>query len=203
VHEALREALANCLINADYYGEGGVVVKSFNDKITFENPGILRIRIEEAISGGFSSPRNSALMKMFNFLDIGERAGSGIPNIYHVWKKQALGTPQVEERFYSIERICLTLPIKSADKKVPIKDADKKVPIKSADKTVSAKTLKQKEDIIEFAKKNREFKSVDLLEILNIGERRARILLNEMAAEGTLVSIGSNRNRAYKLRQIQ
>ena len=25
VHKALREALANCLINADYYGEGGVV----------------------------------------------------------------------------------------------------------------------------------------------------------------------------------
>lgn len=27
VHEALREALANCLINADYYGTHGVVIK--------------------------------------------------------------------------------------------------------------------------------------------------------------------------------
>ncbi len=27
VHKALREALANCLINADYYGTRGVVIK--------------------------------------------------------------------------------------------------------------------------------------------------------------------------------
>ncbi|MDR0948248.1 MAG: putative DNA binding domain-containing protein, partial [Lachnospiraceae bacterium] len=86
IHKALREALANTLINADYYGEGGLVVKSDFEKISFENPGSLRIRIEEAICGGFSAPRNAVLMKMFNLLDIGERAGSGIPNIYHVWK---------------------------------------------------------------------------------------------------------------------
>jgi predicted HTH transcriptional regulator len=195
VHEALREALANCIINADYYGEGGVVVKSYNDKITFENPGILRIRIEEAVSGGFSSPRNSLLMKMFNFLDIGERAGSGIPNIYHVWKIQEWGTPQVEERFYSIERICLTLPIK----KVSIKSVDKKVSIKSVDKKISAKTLKQREIIITLVKEKGSLKSADLLEILNIGGVRARILLCEMASEGMLISVGGNRNRVYKL----
>jgi predicted HTH transcriptional regulator len=204
VHKALREALANCLINADYYGEGGVVVKNGIDKITFENPGLLRIRIEEAISGGFSTPRNSVLMKMFNLLDIGERAGSGVPNIYHVWKTQKWGTPQMEERFYSIERIWLTLPIKSmsvksADKKVPIKYADKKVPIKYADKKISAKTLNHREDIIRLAKENGELKSSDLVKVLNIGERRARIILRELTAEGTLASEGGNRNRIYKL----
>jgi len=111
VHNALREALANCLINADYYGEGGVVIKNYSDKITFENPGIIRIGIEEAISGGFSSPRNSGLMKIFNLLDIGERAGSGIPNIYHVWKTQGWESPHIVERFDKIERMFLTLPI--------------------------------------------------------------------------------------------
>ncbi|MDR0306487.1 MAG: hypothetical protein LBI42_06590 [Chitinispirillales bacterium] len=186
VHEALREALANCLINADYYGEGGVVVKSFTDKVTFENPGTLRIKIEEAISGGFSSPRNSVLMKMFNLLDIGERAGSGIPNIYHVWEAQKWEAPQIEERLYNIERIYLTLPIK-------------KVSIKSVDKKVSAKILKQREEIIKLIKENGEIRSVDLLEILNIGGTRARILLREMVAEGMLVSEGGNRNRIYKL----
>ena len=122
MHNALREALANCLINADYYGEGGIVIKNDKDKITIENPGILRIRIEEAISGGFSSPRNSMLMKMFNILDIGERAGSGIPNIYNVWKTQKWERPQISERLGNIDRICLILPIE----KVPIKSADKK-----------------------------------------------------------------------------
>jgi predicted HTH transcriptional regulator len=234
VHEALREALANCLINADYYGEGGVVIKNYTNKITFENPGVLRIKVEEAISGGFSSPRNSVLMKMFNLLDIGERAGSGIPNIYYIWNGQKWESPQIEERFDGIDRMYFRLPIKevaiksaviemplicsdsaqpikSADEKVPIKkadnkwfteyadkkaamkNADKEMPIKSADKT-----QKHKEAIIELVKENGELKSADLLEILNIGERRARALLSEMVAEGFLIPEGSNRNRIYK-----
>jgi predicted HTH transcriptional regulator len=208
VHEALREALANCLINADYYGEGGIVIKNSLDKITFENPGFLRLRIEEAVSGGFSSPRNSVLMKMFNLLDIGERAGSGIPNIYHVWKTQKLDNPRIEEQLNNIERICFTLPvkkvtIKSDDKKVTIKTKsdDKKVTVKSDDKKISAKTQKQREDIINLAKEKGEFKTSDLLELLNIGKTRAKNLLYDLVADSILVSEGGNRNKAYRLKK--
>ena len=111
VHKALREALANCVINADYHGEGGISIKNCTDKITFENPGTLRIKLEEAISGGLSAPRNSTLMKMFNLLDIGERAGSGIPNIYSVWEAQKWEAPQIIEKLGNIERVCLLLPM--------------------------------------------------------------------------------------------
>ena len=50
VHKALREALANCLINADYYGTRGVIIKKEPRRIIFENPGYIRtgkIRIQE------------------------------------------------------------------------------------------------------------------------------------------------------------
>ena len=88
VHQALREALANCLINADYYGRQGVVIIKKRDSISLSNPGDFRIEIEEAKSGGFSDPRNATMMKMFNLIEIGERAGSGIPSIYSVWNSQ-------------------------------------------------------------------------------------------------------------------
>ena len=81
VHKAIREALANCLVNADYYGRGGVVVIKKRESVTLSNPGSFRIGIDEAISGGFSDPRNGTMLKMLNMIDIGERAGSGIPNI--------------------------------------------------------------------------------------------------------------------------
>ena len=42
VHKALREALANCLINADYHGVRGVVIRKEADKITFANPDYVR-----------------------------------------------------------------------------------------------------------------------------------------------------------------
>lgn len=97
VHQALREALANCLVNADYYGRQGVVVIKDKNGVTLSNPGDFRIDIELAKSGGISDPRNGTMLKMFNLIDIGERAGSGIPNIFRVWKAQGWTEPTIIE----------------------------------------------------------------------------------------------------------
>jgi len=195
VHGALREALANCLVNADYYGEGGVVIKNHTDRIVFENPGNLRIKIEEAISGGFSSPRNAVLMKMFNLLDIGERAGSGIPNIFDVWQSQKWEQPQIDERLGNVERTILSLPITN----VPIKSADKKVPVKSADKSEHSKTAALKSIVLQLVEQNGKIKSSDLREPLGVGETRVKTLLRELVADGVLLAEGGNRNRTYRI----
>lgn len=49
--------------------------------------------------GGISDPRNRGLMKMFNLIDIGERAGSGIPMIMNIWNDEGLIAPVLEEQF--------------------------------------------------------------------------------------------------------
>ena len=46
VHKALREALANCLVNADYYGRRGLVIIKKRDRIIFSNPGSSRIELD-------------------------------------------------------------------------------------------------------------------------------------------------------------
>ena len=51
VHSAIREALANCLINADYHGRQGIVVIKKQDQIQISNLGDFRIDIETAKSG--------------------------------------------------------------------------------------------------------------------------------------------------------
>lgn len=108
VHEALREALANCVINADYYGTCGVVIKKESDKIILENPGYIRTGKHQMRLGGLSDPRNKTLMKMFNLINIGERAGSGVPNIFNIWSDQDWEDPIIEECF-SPDRTILTL----------------------------------------------------------------------------------------------
>lgn len=71
--------------------------------------------------GGESDPRNKALMKMFNLIYIGERAGSGVPNIFNVWADEGWEEPVIEERF-DPDRTVLTLSFKkSGDKKAAIK----------------------------------------------------------------------------------
>jgi predicted HTH transcriptional regulator len=97
VHKAMREALANALINTDYYGRQGLVIIRGQKDVQIANPGRFRIGIDEAISGGLSDPRNATLMKMFNLLDIGERAGSGLPNIFAVWSDEGWVLPTVVE----------------------------------------------------------------------------------------------------------
>ena len=110
IHEALREALANCLINADYYGRQGIVIEKTPESFSFSNPGGFRVDVEAAISGGISDPRNAVLIKMFNLINIGERAGSGIPNIFSVWSKQGWPAPVIRESF-DPERITVSLII--------------------------------------------------------------------------------------------
>ncbi len=72
------------------------------------NPGGFRIEIDAAKSGGISDPRNGTMLKMFNLIDIGERAGSGIPNIFRVWREQGWAMPTITEQFEP-ERTLLTL----------------------------------------------------------------------------------------------
>ena len=99
VHQALREALANCIINTDFYGIFGVTIIKEEDKLTLENPGYIRLGKEQMRRGGKSDPRNKSLMKMFNLIDIGEHAGSGVPNIFNVWEDEGWEEPVIEESF--------------------------------------------------------------------------------------------------------
>ena len=104
----MREALVNCLANADYYLPQGVVIKRDVSSLVIENPGSIRTGKEQMLKGGISDPRNKNIMKMFNLLGMGERAGSGIPDIYQVWEDQGWKNPIVEER-YNPDRTRLSL----------------------------------------------------------------------------------------------
>ncbi len=99
VHRALREALANCIINTDFYGKYGIIIIKENDKLILENPGYIRLGKEQMRRGGKSDPRNKSLMKMFNMIDIGEHAGSGVPNIFNVWEDKGWEEPIIGESF--------------------------------------------------------------------------------------------------------
>ncbi len=199
IHKALREAIANCLINADYYGKRGLVITQTAGEIRISNPGAFRIELDEAKAGGVSDPRNTALMKMFNLIDIGERAGSGIPNIYSVWKKQNLSEPEITESF-APERITLSLSIKKiGDKKSAIKIGDKKSAIKIGDKK-SAINETNKTRIIEYLTEHISAKSSEIADHLGLKSSRTRDYLNELIANEIVVAEGSNRNRFYKLK---
>jgi ATP-dependent DNA helicase RecG len=97
VHEALREALVNTLIHADFSGRASVLVVKRPDMFGFRNPGLMRISPEMAIQGGNSDCRNRRLQTMFQLVGYGDHAGSGIPKIYSNWANRHWRRPVLYE----------------------------------------------------------------------------------------------------------
>lgn len=68
----------------------------------------MRMSIEEAFVGGNTDPRNESILKIFNLIKIGERAGTGIQTILHAAKINGFKTPIMEETFKR-DRTTLTI----------------------------------------------------------------------------------------------
>ncbi|MES2204704.1 MAG: RNA-binding domain-containing protein, partial [Pseudomonadota bacterium] len=97
-HAALREALINTLVHADYSGRLSVLVVKKRDTFIFRNPGGMRVPVAQAQQGGESDCRNSILHDLFLKIGLGEKAGSGVPKIYNGWKSCNWLPPKLYEK---------------------------------------------------------------------------------------------------------
>lgn len=109
VHKALREALVNTLVHADYSQRASVLVVKRPDMFGFRNPGNMRVPIVLAIEGSHSDCRNRHLQNIFRFIGLGENAGSGLPKIFHGWDSQHWRKPILSERSEPNEQTLLEL----------------------------------------------------------------------------------------------
>ena len=192
VHKAVREALVNCLVNTDYFLPCGVVIKKEGDKLVMENPGSIRTGKKQMLRGGISDPRNKTLMKMFNMIGIGERAGSGIPDIYNVWENEGWATPVVEES-YNPDRTRLSLEFA---KKQTIKTNDKKQAKKTSEDNRRRKTEDNCKLIRDYLSKTGLSKTNDIATAIGLSAERTGVLLKEMS---DVEYEGTNTNRKYRL----
>jgi hypothetical protein len=113
VHQALREALVNTLIHADYTGRVSVLVVKRPDMFGFRNPGTMRMPVDAAVRGGVSDCRNRRLQGMFRHVGLGEQAGSGLPKIYASWRQQEWRAPELTEETSPYEQTVFQLRMAS------------------------------------------------------------------------------------------
>lgn len=195
VHKAVREALVNCLVNTDYFLPCGVVIKKEDDKLVIENPGSIRTGKKQMLRGGISDPRNKTLMKMFNMIGIGERAGSGIPDIYQVWENEGWPMPVVEES-YNPDRTRLSLEFKKQAKKTSEENKRRKQAKKTSEDNRRRKTEENYKMIREYLSHNGLSKTNDIADAIGLSAARTRVLLKEMP---DVEYEGTNTNRKYRL----
>lgn len=150
-----------------------------HEKITFTNPGSLRITKEEAMSGGISDPRNTVIFKMFAMLNIGERAGSGLAHLQYVWSENQMNLPVLDESF-SPDQTILIVPL--------TKDAG----------AVNDEAIEV--SILNYIQEKGSIKSIELAQYLGCGQAWARKLLQRLLVQNLIVYQGSYRNRRYVLK---
>ena len=227
VHKAIREILLNTLANADYYGRCGVVIKKYKNRFSFENPGTFRISIKEAINGGVSDPRNATILKMFSMIDIGERAGSGIPGVVSVWNK-AFGAIPVYSQRTNPDRIMTTLsldealfgiiePTKSTNKPInvinepisginePINGNDEPINLANEptnDKNEPINSKNEPINLVFNAISENPYISKELI-AEKIGKSRSTVtrVLATLQKSGVIIRVGANKNGYWQIKK--
>lgn len=183
IHRCVREAVANCMINGDYMGTGGLVIIKKKKEIRVSNPGGFRIDIRDAIDGGRSDPRNGTIAKMFNLVKVASRIGKGVPDMYRVWEKKGWKLPMIQEHF-GPDRITLKLPLYGDG---VIREEEK----------MDAGYQGYRDQLIDHVTRVIWVSPSKVMEQLELGERETGRLLEMMVKEGILES---QEEKGYRLK---
>ena len=98
LHKAIREALTNLIIHADYMLTGILKVEKYDNRFVFSNPGSLKIPLVDIYEGGHSKARNPHIQAIFRMIGLGENIGSGFPTILEACKRENWRKPLLSER---------------------------------------------------------------------------------------------------------
>ncbi len=97
-HKAIREAVTNLCIHSDFQVNGILKIEKHDDCITFTNPGLLKLPVEQIYQGGESKARNQRIQNMFRMIGYGENMGSGFPLILSAWNEKHWIKPEITEQ---------------------------------------------------------------------------------------------------------
>ncbi len=192
-HEAMREAIVNMLTNADFRSSRAVVCRWTDEGFEFSNPGGFRVDISRAYRGGTSDARNKTMLKMFTMIDIGERAGSGVPNMVEQWESCGYGRPVLSEEVDpEVSTVFLPTSGLSADNR-------QKQSAKTEGDGRRGRTEANKTAILAFLRDNGASRSADIASGIGLGTSRTNDLLRELVSAKAVKASGQTRSRVYEL----
>lgn len=93
---AMREALVNLLVHADYSETDASLILRHDQGCRFTNPGSSRVSKHDLLTGDRSNPRNPNLVAAFRYVGLADEAGTGIPKILQAWRQLGLKAPDIE-----------------------------------------------------------------------------------------------------------
>ncbi|MCE1180858.1 MAG: winged helix-turn-helix transcriptional regulator [Rhodocyclales bacterium] len=184
-HQALREALVNCLIHADYSGRASVLVLRSPSGFSFRNPGAMRLSVAQALHGGTSDCRNRTLHQMFLLINLGERAGSGVPKIHSGWAQEGHGL-RLFDSFEPLEQTVLEM---SWNKSTPAATGEMPSPGSPIGSPIGSP--KTEDRILQMLRDDPRHSVQQLGDALGISKRAVLKQIEKLKQQGRLSRIGS------------
>jgi len=172
--EAIREIVINMVAHRDYRDSGDSIIKIFDDRIEFFNPGKLYddLTIEKLLSGDYSSrSRNRAVAKLFKEAGIIEKYGSGITRIRKECTLHKVKDPVFEEFQHGFRVVLFKEPTQE----------------------------NTKEKIIQLLKENGYYTKNDLMNILGKADGAIKEHIANLKKEGVLERVGSTKSGYWKV----
>lgn len=198
VHDALEEALANALAHANYYGRRGILVVKKGKELSISNPGTIRVTKEEFYAGGNSDPRNPNILKMFGFVNVGERAGSGVDKIMTAWAEQNWKKPEFDFSERN-DRVTLKLEVGQV---VYIPGAADIRNSTESDEAEIMTIMSKEEKVLAYIRQNVSISMQKVMETCNYRSRTgARKLIDKMINVDLIEKMGEGNKTIYKIKE--
>ncbi len=193
VHLGLKEALVNALIHADYRGAGGIVIEKYRDRYEFSNPGHLLVSVDQLVRGGLSECRNKNLQRMFQYLGVGDKAGSGIERIRLSWENALWASPRLSETTQP-DRVLLEMPTIS----ILSEDVSVRLIERFGEETIRTLSPEEKTAVV-YAEQHGQVTNSNLQGMLTLHRADITTLLKGLMSKGLLEKDGDKRGASYHL----
>ncbi|MBR5709380.1 MAG: putative DNA binding domain-containing protein [Thermoguttaceae bacterium] len=217
--DAIREIVMNMIVHRDYRSAADSVIKIYNDRIEFYNPGDLPdgLTIDKLLSNNYiSAPRNKKIADFFKEMGMIEKYGSGIRRIITPFKERGSRLPVFESvqggwrvTVYASDKLeyvdqtsdktGLTSDNSNEAIDKPSKAIDK--PPKTSDKPISTsdKSEQTSDKILAFIRERESVSTAEVAMELSLSPSRCRAILASMVNQSILIAVGNNKNRRYKI----
>ena len=165
------------------------------DRIVLSNPGTITLGKKQMLRGGKSRPRNKVILNMLNYIGVGERAGSGVPNIYAIWEQEGYVEPTVDEMSGRDDTIItvVTLPLVKKEQSLEISEKQpEKSPEKQPEETRSAKIEMRVAAVLDLIRNDPTLSRVAIARKLEITDSQARTAIDKLKERGKIHHEGSD-----------
>ncbi len=173
---ALREAVINAVVHADYHQQGGPMrVAVYLDRVEVENPGYLLpgLTVDDLFQG-VSRLRNRVIGRVFAERGYIEQWGSGVRRMAAACRDAGLPPPVIEER---PGRVRVTFSMTPSD---------------------PSRLTPRERQAMSHMTSERGMSSAELAKTIGVSDRTARSLLASLVRKGVAVVIGSAPNDPHR-----